>query len=115
MKCTRCSAELPAQSQFCLRCGTPVQPPASSFQPSGPSSGALPPLGQSAFPQARSNNGPMIAIIAVLALLVLGLGAFLLAGVLQQKPDQTGTGQLVQAPGQAGNNGLVQAPAQTTP
>ncbi|HLK56179.1 MAG TPA: zinc ribbon domain-containing protein [Chthonomonadaceae bacterium] len=108
MKCLRCSAELPAQSQFCLRCGTPVQSAPSSFQPSG----SLSPTGQTAFPTAASNNRAIVAIIVVLGLLVLGLGSFVLAGVLAQKPDRASSNSIVQAPVQAGNNGLVQAPQQ---
>ena len=101
MKCARCSAEIPAQSQFCLRCGTPLQPPAH------PTS-VLPNV--AAFPAPRQNNKPLIATIALLVLAVLGLGGVMLKGYLAQQPGKTSGGQLVQKPGEGGAGSLVQAP-----
>jgi hypothetical protein len=49
----------------------------------------------------------------VLVLAVLGLGAFLLKGMLAQQPAKSGNGQLVQAPGAPGPGTLVQAPGET--
>lgn len=105
MKCARCSAEIPAQSQFCLRCGTAIHN--TAINPTGythPSSIAAP----------RSNNRPLIIAIAALAIIALGLGAYVAKGMLQ-KPGQSSTGPLVQAPGVGTGSPLVQAPGDSQP
>lgn len=66
MKCYRCSAEIPGQAQFCMRCGTPVGAPAGGGMPMARS---IP----MAVPQKKK---PWAAIIAAI-LLVLAAGAFL--------------------------------------
>ena len=105
MKCSRCSAEIPAQSQFCLRCGTPVRgnvpAMAGPVRPSAPIAQMAPP---------KSSRNPMLAIVALLVLAVLGLGAM----VLIQKAGRSDPGKLVAAPANAGNGGLVQKPAEAT-
>ncbi len=52
----------------------------------------------------------MLAIVALLVLAVLGLGAM----VLIQKAGRSDPGKLVAAPANAGNGGLVQKPAEAT-
>lgn len=99
MKCLRCSAELPAQSQFCLRCGTPIANTAAN-----PAGVMTPPA------SSPAQNRPLLATIAVLFLAVLGLGAYVLRGQLTQKAGQTDGGRLVQQPGTMGGGALVQAP-----
>jgi hypothetical protein len=113
MKCVRCSAEIPAQSQFCLRCGAPIQ--ATSANPTGVMASPL--------VAPRPNTRPLLITIALLALAVVALGVVsggLLmrggrseSGQLVQSPGQTGSGALVQAPGAANSSPLVQAPADT--
>jgi hypothetical protein len=48
--------------------------------------------------------------IALLALLVAGLGAYIVHGQLTQKAAASSEGQLVQAPGQSNSGAMVQAP-----
>jgi hypothetical protein len=106
MKCVRCSAEIPAQSQFCLRCGSPVYGTAAN--PSGVFTPTLAP--------PRSNTKPLlITLIALLVLVAVGLGAVLVRGSLVQKPAQSTPTTLVQAPGQGSPNNLVQFPAESEP
>ncbi len=106
MKCARCSAEIPSQSQFCLRCGAPIRGTAAN--PSGVFTPTL------AAPQP--NNRPLlIALIVLLAVVALGLGAVLVRGSLVQKPAQSAPTNLVQAPGQSSPGTLVQAPAESEP
>lgn len=103
MKCARCSAEIPAQSQFCLRCGTPIHMPVQPI--------AAP----AAFPAPKSNNRPLIATVVVLLLAVLGLAGFLVRGALTQQTAKPSDGKLVQAPGEGGAGALVQAPGNSRP
>ncbi len=105
MKCGRCSAEIPAQSQFCLRCGTPVRGTAPN--PTGP---VMPSAALPVAPKSKT-NGPIIAVVTLLVLAVLGLGAMLLV----QKSGKSEDGKLVTAPANAGNGGLVQKPAEASP
>ncbi|HZT44403.1 MAG TPA: zinc ribbon domain-containing protein [Chthonomonadaceae bacterium] len=108
MKCARCSAEIPSQSQFCLRCGAPVKGAAAT---SGGTAASMPRT------VPRSNN--RIAYLAGALLILLAAGAGLLAfrGQMTQKPGKSSSGTMVQAPGAGSGNGLVQAPgaAQNTP
>lgn len=106
MKCGRCSAEIPAQSQFCLRCGTPVRGGASAIPES-----ARPPAPVAPAAAPKSNRNMMAAIVALLALAVLGLGAM----VLIQKAGKSDNGNLVAAPANAGAGSLVQKPAEANP
>lgn len=106
MKCARCSAEIPTQSQFCLRCGTPIHAAASPSGPVAPSPFA--PL-----PSARRN--PLLPLAILLGLAVLGLGAFVVRGQFLQKSGQSDNGRLVSAPGQASGGTLVQAPGEAKP
>lgn len=106
MKCPRCSAEIPTQSQFCLRCGTPIH--GTAVNPSGVSSPNL--------IAPRPNNRPyLIAGAVLLALLAGGVGALVVRGSMVQKPAQSSTSTLVQAPGQSSTSTLVQAPAESEP
>jgi hypothetical protein len=106
MKCARCSAEIPAQSQFCLRCGTPIQR-------SGPPTGVGP--AAAAYPAARQNNKPLIATAAILLLAILGIAGYMLRNRLVQAPGNSSTGALVQAPGDLRAGAPVQAPADSNP
>ncbi len=106
MKCSRCSAEIPAQSQFCLRCGTPVRGSAPSMTgPVRPTAPAVP------FAQPKSNRNPMLIIVIVLLLAVMSLGAMLMV----QKAARSDNGKLVTAPANSGPGGLVQKPAEANP
>ncbi len=100
MKCARCSAEIPAQSQFCLRCGTPVHAAPT------PTGAAMP--GAPAAP--RQLNRPMIGMVVALALAILAFAGFMVRGALTQHAANASTGQLVQAPGEGASGSLVQAP-----
>lgn len=106
MKCQRCFAELPKQAQFCLRCGTPVAGTATGATASG-FPGSVP----------RSPNRSLLAVVALLSLLVVGLGATVIKNGLTQKNGESGpTTGLVQAPGQSGGpTNLVQAPGEAPP
>lgn len=108
MKCSRCSAEIPKQAQFCMRCGTPVTQMAANatMMPGTPAAVSTAP---------RSNTKPFYFAIGLLAVLVLALGAYVVKGQLTQKPGNTAPAALVQAPGETHNNNLVQAPADTQP
>jgi hypothetical protein len=106
MKCARCSAEIPRQSQFCLRCGNPVS---AAYNPA-PGATSMP----ASVPPPTANRNLMI-VIAVLVLALVGVLGAVVGGKLLQKPGQTDTGQLVQAPGAAGQGTLVQAPAASNP
>lgn len=106
MKCGRCSAEIPAQSQFCLRCGTPL--PGTAANPSG--------VVSPTFVTPRGDNRPLlITLVVLLALAVAGVGALLVRGSLLQKPTQSAPTTLVQAPAQSSPGTLVQAPAESEP
>lgn len=107
MKCTRCLAEIPAQSQFCLRCGTAIGGTAAN--PTGMMSAA------GFAPPATNKRFLVPAIIGLLAVLVIALGAVVVRGNLVQKPTETSNSNLVQAPTQSGPSNLVQAPTEAEP
>jgi|GEM_PF-1710560 len=107
MKCTRCSADLPAQAKFCLQCGTPVaavQPPAQSFGTSAPESAP-------AFARPPVNTTTRTAI-GLLLLAVAALSAIVVHGSLTHAPVNTASDSLVNAPRQSASSGLVQAPGE---
>ena len=108
MKCARCSAEIPRQSQFCLRCGTPINA-AANYAPPTPS-GTRP---LAAIP--TPNNRPLIAIITLLALAVLAMGAWMVKSSLAQKPGISNNTSLVQAPAISRPGPLIQAPGENKP
>ena len=104
MKCARCSAEVPSQSQFCLRCGTPLQaaappPPMRPMTPATPA------------PLPAANNRPLMAIVGVLVVAVMAMAAWMVKSSLAQKPGATNAPSLVQAPAQMAAGPLIQAPA----
>ena len=103
MKCSRCSAEIPLQSQFCLRCGTAISNTAAN------PSGYIPQISMS----APTSNRNMIIVIGVLCALLLGLGGYVVMGM--QKASSNKNAGMVQSPGTGGAPGLVQAPAQSAP
>lgn len=109
MKCARCSAEVPAQSRFCLRCGNPigVSPapnPTRVFQNS-----------VNPTPVKRSSFGKGVAATVIVAL-IIAIGGFAASHMLQ-KPAQSINTTMVQAPAAGTSSTLVQAPAvaQATP
>ena len=106
MKCVRCSAEIPSQSQFCLRCGSPIH--SASINSGG--ANTLP-----AAVSAPAATRPLKFAIAAILLIVACLGAFLLKGQLAQKTGQTPNSKLVQAPGGTLPIQLVQRPAEQKP
>lgn len=104
MKCARCSAEVPRQSQFCLRCGTPINA-AANFAP---------PVAQHVpMPVPTNNQRPLYAIIGLLAVAVLAMVGWMVKSSLAQKPGETKGSSLVQAPAQTSAGPLVQAPGVT--
>lgn len=109
MKCARCSAEVPRQSQFCLRCGTPINAANNYAPPASPPGSPI--------PSAPANNRSMLAVIGVLVVAVLAMAAWMVKSSLAQKPGATNAPSLVQAPAQMGTGPLIQAPAasNTTP
>ena len=106
MKCARCSAEVPRQSQFCLRCGTPINAAANY----------APPVAQRApMPATPNNQRPLYAIIGLLAVAVLAMVGWMVKSSLAQKPGDTHAVGLVQAPNTSAPGPLIQAPADTKP
>ena len=106
MKCARCSAEVPRQSQFCLRCGTPINAAA----------GYAPPVAQHVpMPVTPNNQRPLYAIIGLLTVAVLALVGWMVKSSLAQKPGETHAVGLVQAPNTSAPGPLIQAPAETKP
>jgi hypothetical protein len=102
-------AELPAQSRFCLRCGTPVP----SIQPESPdpspvSQTPFEPAGSPGF--ARPSNRGLKIALAGLILAIAALSAMVVHGGLLHSPGSADNGSLVNAPGQSGVSSLVQAP-----
>ena len=85
MRCARCSAELPGQAQFCLKCGTPV----ASVPAGGVVTMARPVTATRAHAPARpgSRTGRNMAIAA--GLLLAGFAAALvpLAALLFRRFD----------------------------
>jgi hypothetical protein len=63
------------------------------------------------FAQPKSNRNPILAIVIVLLLAVLSLGAMLLV----QNAHKSDNGKLVTAPANSGPGGLVQKPAEANP
>ncbi len=106
MKCVRCSAEIPSQSQFCLRCGSPIH--STSINPAVMNT-------QPAAMVEPVNTRPVKAAIAIVLIIVACMGAFLLKGQLAQKTGATPTGKLVQAPGETQPIQMVQRPAEQKP
>ncbi len=104
MKCTRCSAEVPGQSQFCLRCGTPLHA-AAAPPPVRPMTPLVAPIA------APANNRSLMAVVGVLAVAVLAMAAWMVKSSLAQKPGATNAPSLVQAPAQMSARPLIQAPA----
>ena len=106
MKCARCSAEVPRQSQFCLRCGTPINAAANY----------APPIAQQVpIAPAPSNQRPLYAVIGVLVLAVLALAGWMVKSSLAQKPGETRTTSMIQAPAVTAPLPLIQAPGETNP
>jgi hypothetical protein len=116
MKCARCASEIPTQSQFCMRCGTPV----AVTQPGGP-----PTLASSV---AVAQLGPNKAKIAVLAAALLLLAIALFFGLRALRPSgklvqssETGAaiGPLTERSGRVANTGpltdRVEAPTPPAP
>lgn len=100
MKCERCLADVPPQSQFCLRCGAPLR--------GGAPGGGLP--GTHPFGSPGSRMRPAIATIVILLFAAVGLGAVVMRGQLTQRSATDRPAQLVEAPGQS-----VPAPLVTQP
>lgn len=101
MKCARCSAEVPSHSQFCLRCGTPINAQ-SGYRPQAPA--------YSTAPAPAPNNRGLIITVSVLAVAVVAILGFLLSGALTQKPGTTAPAGLVQVPAATAPGRLVESP-----
>lgn len=105
MKCARCLAELPRQSQFCLRCGAPVEGALGNTlqMPQG--------FGASSLNPPRQNTRLLAAIVALLAVLATALGAMVIRTQLAQKAAASSpTGKMVQSPGATPQAKLTQDP-----
>lgn len=95
MFCTECGSEIPDGVRFCDKCGAPVQgagtaegveptvagptaetEPAGASVPGAPSD--VPPASQPAAPRRR--RGLVVAIVVVVALVLAGVGAFVVLG-----------------------------------
>lgn len=107
MRCARCSAELPAQSQFCLRCGTPVHATASFPQAA--------PMAQATPLAPPNSNRTLLIALALLTLVVIGLSALVFKGHMVQAPSETNGGSLVQAPSNTNASPLVTVPGVSQP
>lgn len=126
MICKNCSAKLPNDARFCLKCGfaiplQPSQPVAARPAPSLSTASAAPP-----FAPYKSEPLPKKWIAVGLLLLVLGVAGAMYwkssrvtgaAGnsVLGNLVNAPGSGRgvdMVQAPGEAPKNEMVQAPGQ---
>ncbi len=107
MKCTKCQADLPPQSRFCLKCGTPVQPAAA--QPAPRAEAPAQPAGF-AKPASSGLSKSTKAVIGMLCLAVAALGAVVVRSGLLHSAANTKNGTLVNAPGSSGNGSLVQMP-----
>src|SRR5947209_8849214 len=97
MKCYRCSAEIPGQAQFCMKCGTPVA--------AGPPGGVT--MARSAGMTAPAKKKPLAAIIAAI-LVLLALASFLAWKFMNPtgRAARTGPGsQVVDRAGLAGTGG----------
>ncbi len=106
MKCARCTADLPAQSRFCLQCGTPV--PTGVPQVSKPE--AAPAFSTPASASARSGaNRGLKTAVACLAAAVIVLALIASKGLFHS-PGSSHKGSLVNAPGESNGNGLLQSP-----
>jgi len=102
-------AELPDQSRFCLRCGTPVP----SVQPGSPGpvfaspSSFVSPVAASL---PSSGNRNLKIAMATMIVVIAALSAAVVHGGLFHAPRSSENGSLVNAPGQSGPSSLVQAP-----
>ena len=104
MKCAHCLAELPGQSVYCLRCGTPV-PGTETLQ--------MPAASPFAQHTAARNQRVLIAVVVLLALFAAGLSAMMVRGQIAQRSAGGSGSKMVQAPGAGpGGTALVQAPGQ---
>jgi len=114
MLCKNCSAKLPKEARFCLRCGFAVD---VSATPSAPQR-ATAPLPQSAAPPFAPyksspipNKGVAIAVLLVVA--VVASGMYWQTSRLTRASGQGVLGNLVNAPGQSKGVGMVAAPGET--
>jgi nitrate reductase NapE component len=78
--CAKCSAEVPAGSQFCAACGTPIAAAAAPAYTSPAPPPAYTPVAPEAAAPAKSGSSAVKIILIVLAIVVclgvLGAGAF---------------------------------------
>ncbi len=102
-------ADLPAQSRFCLRCGTPVPTEQSAAPvPAHSTSTPFAPVASPAFPRP-ANRGLKLALAAMI-LAIAVLSALIVHGGMLHAARNSENGSLVQAPGDAHSGPLVQSP-----
>lgn len=106
MKCSRCLAEIPAQSQFCLRCGASIGTTATN--PTGVVQPAF-------FTPPNTNRRAIPIVIGLLTILVLALGAAVVHSTLVQHATNSPNTNLVQQPSQSGPSNMVQVPTESEP
>ena len=71
--CSKCGAELSADTKFCAGCGTPTGFAASAAAPAGVAAGGQVPAGQAPATTAPSSGALKLVLIIVGVLIVLGL------------------------------------------
>ncbi len=123
MKCKNCTSQIPANSRFCLKCGTPLDT-------TTPAVGGANTVNFGAMAAQQNAKQNRWAMVLILLLIGVGAGAMFLkvqndrllsaagrsgSNGLVQAPGQGNLNGLVQAPGEGNKNGLVQAPGATDP
>ncbi len=118
MRCIRCSAEVPANSRFCLQCGAPIaagtaapHQATGSYRPQQPV-----PVQQNiqpspVFSQPRASSNKWAVPLVILLLALLGAAGFTASRLLQKPASPIQPAPLVQAPASGFSAPLVQAPS----
>ncbi len=126
MLCKNCSAKLPKEARFCLKCGfavdvAPTQPVMARPAPSLSSAKAAPPFSpykSSPLPAKGILVGLMLLAVCVAGAMywqssrVTGAAGRSVLGNLVNAPGASRQVDMVQAPGDSPKNEMVQAPAQ---
>jgi hypothetical protein len=98
MKCAKCTAEVPGQAQFCMKCGTPVSAgrPNSTVTMSRPLA--------TASPTSRPKTGLILGVIAAVAVVVL-TAYFGVRNMTNRNGTAIGNGRLTEGIGRPLNGG----------
>lgn len=76
MYCKSCGNEIPVNSKFCTKCGTPVSVEINETSDSSAPAASATPTPATATPVAKKSKAPVVAIICVIAALILGAVGF---------------------------------------